>query len=207
MQFVLCCLAGLYAMLLFQLTGDCRSGSALSLAACAAPSHVDPKAIAARAPLTEQESIVLLTNIGSHFQQAPFIALSARAEHAISEARQLRGVPVEAGAHAAAALCGGFVTSRNTGWASPPMVRRIQASQWPSAHFTGGTCVPPAWRRRARSDRVCRTGAPPLHAVRRPLARDAARLGQEWLGFVKGIITLTFKRAPKAATKDRNESG
>ena len=45
----------------------------LVLAACAAPSHVDPKAIAATAPPTEQEAIALLTNISSHFEQAPFV--------------------------------------------------------------------------------------------------------------------------------------
>src|SRR4051812_9566903 len=47
--------------------------SLLALAACAAPSHVDPKAIAVMAPLTEQESIALLTKISSQFQQSPFI--------------------------------------------------------------------------------------------------------------------------------------
>ncbi len=45
----------------------------LALAACAAPSHVDPKAIAATAPPTEQGAIALLTKISSHFEQAPFV--------------------------------------------------------------------------------------------------------------------------------------
>lgn len=45
----------------------------LTLTACAAPSHVDPKAIAAMAPPTEQESITLLTQISTHFEQAPFV--------------------------------------------------------------------------------------------------------------------------------------
>jgi cardiolipin synthase A/B len=46
----------------------------LTLAACAAPSHVDPKAIASVAPPTEQEAIALLTKISSHFEQAPFVS-------------------------------------------------------------------------------------------------------------------------------------
>lgn len=49
----------------------------LVLAACAAPSHVDPKAIAATAPPTKQDAIALLTKISSHFEQAPFVGGNA----------------------------------------------------------------------------------------------------------------------------------
>ncbi len=43
------------------------------LAACAAPSHVDPRAIAATAPPTEQEAITRLMKISSHFERLPFV--------------------------------------------------------------------------------------------------------------------------------------
>ncbi len=43
------------------------------LSACAAPAHVDPKAIAATAPPTEQESIARLMRISSHFERLPFV--------------------------------------------------------------------------------------------------------------------------------------
>ena len=46
---------------------------ALTLFACAAPSHVDPKAIASAAPVTEQASIERLMKISSHFERLPFV--------------------------------------------------------------------------------------------------------------------------------------
>ncbi len=45
----------------------------LTLLACAAPSHVDPKAVAATAPPTEQEAIARLMRISSHFERLPFV--------------------------------------------------------------------------------------------------------------------------------------
>ena len=50
----------------------CTASILVALAACAAPSRVDPKAIAAAAPDTEQQAIVRLMQISSHFQQAVF---------------------------------------------------------------------------------------------------------------------------------------
>jgi cardiolipin synthase len=44
----------------------------LTLFACAAPSHVDPKAIASTAPSTERAAIERLTKISSHFERLPF---------------------------------------------------------------------------------------------------------------------------------------
>lgn len=45
----------------------------LSLFACAAPSHIDPKAVAATAPPTEQASIERLMRISTHFERLPFV--------------------------------------------------------------------------------------------------------------------------------------
>ena len=50
----------------------CTAFFLVALAACAAPSRVDPKAIAAAAPDTEQQAIARLMQISSHFQQATF---------------------------------------------------------------------------------------------------------------------------------------
>lgn len=53
-----------------------RAGMAvvlLLLFGCTAPSHVDPKVVAAEAPRSEQESIALLTKISSHFEKLPFV--------------------------------------------------------------------------------------------------------------------------------------
>ena len=47
--------------------------AALTLSACATHSHIDPQAIAARPPETEQQALTRLTAISSHFQQAPFV--------------------------------------------------------------------------------------------------------------------------------------
>jgi cardiolipin synthase len=52
----------------------CATAILLVLAACSAPSKVDPKAIAAAAPPTEAEAIARLKGISSHFEQVPFVA-------------------------------------------------------------------------------------------------------------------------------------
>ena len=49
------------------------AAASLTLFACAAPSHVDPKAVAASAPPTEHEAIELLMKVSSHFERARFI--------------------------------------------------------------------------------------------------------------------------------------
>jgi cardiolipin synthase len=51
--------------------------AALGLSACAAPSHVDPKRVAATAPPSEAEAIARLERISVRFQQAPFVAGNA----------------------------------------------------------------------------------------------------------------------------------
>ncbi len=45
----------------------------LTVFGCAAPSHIDPKAVAAAAPPTEQASIERLMRISSHFERLPFV--------------------------------------------------------------------------------------------------------------------------------------
>lgn len=45
----------------------------LAVAACSAPSHVDPKRIAANAPETQEQAIARLMRISTHFQQTPFV--------------------------------------------------------------------------------------------------------------------------------------
>jgi cardiolipin synthase len=47
---------------------------AIAAASCSAPSHVDPKVVAATAPPTEQEAIARLERISSHFERLPFVA-------------------------------------------------------------------------------------------------------------------------------------
>jgi cardiolipin synthase len=51
-----------------------RAAFPLILFACAAPSHVHPKAIASTAPLTEHQAIERLMKISSHFERLPFVA-------------------------------------------------------------------------------------------------------------------------------------
>jgi cardiolipin synthase len=46
--------------------------SAIALAACSAPSKIDPKLVAATAPETERAAIARLMRISSHFQREPF---------------------------------------------------------------------------------------------------------------------------------------